>query len=224
MELFLHKQISRWCLLLLFMISFSLTQQISAQVTPPNADSDAECGADCYDLFSWSPEQDGAGNNIPGVGVGEANDANCNTIIDASVEYEGNDATPDVTGTSVSANNQGTSPWTDTWTFSFGLPLTNPVFNMTALFGDTDVVFKDCNGTIIIPTDISTGNPYDGNGNDEVQMIGTFSCVIIEVSTDRNDTYGISVGTCLGADPFPPCVDCGPTEDFKYLTLTNRSG
>ncbi len=198
--------------------------QLQAQVTPLNANSDAECGADCWDIFSWSPEQDGSGNNIPGVGVGEANDANCNTVIDVGVEYEGNDTSPDVTGTAIGANLQGSSPWTDTWTFSFGLPLTNPVFNMSALFFDSQVSFTDCNGTPISATDISTGNPYSGMGNDEVQLIGTFSCIIVTVMNDRNDSYDITVGTCLGADPFPPCVNCGPNEAFRYLTLTNRSG
>jgi len=46
-------------------------------------------------------------------------------------------------------------------------------------------------------TDISTGNPYDGMGNDEVQLIGTFNCFNITVSNDTNDSYTISVGTCL---------------------------
>jgi len=159
---------------------------LNAQVTPPGADSDAECGADCWDLFSWSPVQDGSGNNIPNYGEGEANDAGCNTIIGSTVEYEGDDPNGiDLSGTSIGANLQsdpnGTA-WTDTWTLGFSTPLTNPVVNITGLFSDSDVCITDCNGNPISLTDISTGTVIASGcfmGNDEVQLSGTFSCFIL---------------------------------------------
>jgi len=213
--------------LVLFCVLFSMSG-LNAQITPPNADTDAECGADCWDLFSWGPVDDGTGSNIPNYGEGEANDANCNTIIDGSIEYEGTDSNgADVTGTAFGANFQGTSAWTDTWTVTFGTSLTNPVFNLSALFSDSQIEFTDCNGIPISLTDISTGTVYAGgtfSGNDEVQLSGSYDCVIVKVSNDRNDAYTITVGTCLGAAPNPPCVECPVGSDSEYLSLTNRNG
>jgi len=218
----MNKFFSNISLLLCFVV-FSASLAL-AQVTPPNADSDSECGADCYDLFSWTPFEDAAGNVVSG--EGEAADAGCNTIISGEVEYVGTDATgPDYSGTGVGANQQGSTPWTDDWTFTFGADLTNPVINLSGLFGNSVVNFFDCNGSpISMVTDISSGNPYDGMGNDEVQLIGTFNCFNITVSNDQNDSYTISVGTCLSAAPIPPCTTCGDSEDYEYLTLANATG
>ena len=172
-------------LLSLFLILIVPFVFLSAQVTPPNADSDADCGADCYDLFSFSPQLDGNGVPIPNIGDGLAQDNNCNTIIDAEVEYEGNDTNIDVSGTAVAANMQGTTAWTDTWTYTFGTSLTNPVFQLSSLFSDSEVSFTDCNGSPLPLVDISTGTSIPSGtffGNDEVQVIGNVTCIIITLS------------------------------------------
>ena len=124
-----------------FVLALVLQTPLLAQTTPPNADSDAECGLDCYDLFDWATVQDATGTNIPNYSEGLANDANCTTTIEASAEYVGADSNgPDLVGTSIGANLQGTS--TDTWTIDFGVPLTSPVINFSALKITSDVLIK----------------------------------------------------------------------------------
>lgn len=199
-----------------------------AQMTPPNANSDAECGGDCYALFNWSPVDDGTGSNIEFYGEGVAMDANCNTIIEGAIEYDGNDTSIDASGTAFGANLQGNTAWTDTWTVTFGTDLTNPVFNFSGLFGDSKITIADCNGSAISVTDISSTDPANltgmFSGDDQVQLNGTFNCVVVTVSNDVNDRYSISVGTCLGANPPPPCANCGTDESFSYLNLTGADG
>ena len=217
----MHRLLALCCFVLMVAVT-------NAQVTPPNANSDAECGGDCFDLFNWGPVQDGSGTNVPNYGEGISQEAPCNTIIESTVEYEGNDPNGiDLTGIFLGANLQGTTPWTDTWSLGFDTPLTNPVIDINNLFADSEVCITDCNGAPISLTDISTGTVYASGcfmGNDEVQLSGTFDCFILTVSNDRNDAYTFSVGTCLGLDPLPPCVECGPDESFKYLTLANATG
>jgi hypothetical protein len=219
--------IMRYASLLVGLIFLLSTSIASAQVTPAGATSDAACGADCWDLFSWSPVADGTGTNIPNIGEGEANDANCNTVIGGGIEYTGNDTNADVTGTAFGANSQGTSPWVDDWIVTFGTPLTSPIFNFAGLLNTSEVSITDCNGAPISVTDISTGTVIASGvftGNDRVQLTGTYDCVNFTISNDRSDAYTVNVGTCLGADPLPPCVDCGPNEDYEYVRLVNRQG
>ena len=209
-----------------------LSQGLLAQVTPPGANTDAECGGDCYDLFSWSPVQDGSGNNIPNFSEGVASDANCNTTITASAEYTGADSNgPDLTGTSIGANFQGAS--TDNWLLGFGEPITGLVLNFSALRTDSEVLIRDCDGNEISATCISscgtnliftTGIGWTGDVSYSLQLSGTYDCLTIDVTTTQNDAYSFSAGTCLSANPLPPCTSCGPNEDFKYINLTNKAG
>lgn len=196
-----------------------------AQVTPPGADSDAECNPDCYDLFNWSVVMDAGGNIIGGDGI--AFDNNCNTVIEASIEYQGNDSTPDYTGSDFGANTQGNSPWTDNWVITFQEELTDPIFQTSALFGSSTVAFTDCDGNPISLTDISSGTVIPSGvfmGNDEIQLDGTFSCVLITISNDQSDNYDITLGTCLGFNPPPPCITCDTGQKFEYLRLVNNTG
>ena len=213
---------------LTLIFSFFLFANISAQVTPIDANSDAECGPDCWDLFTWSPVEDGTGTDIPNYAEGVAQDANCFTTISGSVEYIGNDPNGiDDTGTLIGANQQGTSPWTDEWTFSFSDALTNPVYNFNALFSDSQVCLTDCNGAPITVTEIGNGTSYPSGcfmGNANVQLIGTFDCVIVTIENDKNDAYTIGVGTCLSANIPPPCTTCAVGTDYEYLSLTNATG
>ena len=212
--------------LYLFLICFSVIGGLNAQNTPPGANTDAECGGDCWDLFNWSPVQDGAGNNIPNFAEGTANDANCSTTIDATVEYTGADSNgPDLTGVEVGANLQGAS--TDQWVFSFGEALTNPVFDFDALMASSVVCFTDCDGNAIALTNMANNAAIPTgcfSTNLMVQVVGTYDCINISVTTTGNDAYDISVGTCLSNVPLPPCTACGPNEDFEYINLTNKTG
>ncbi|NNE15879.1 MAG: hypothetical protein HKN51_12925, partial [Saprospiraceae bacterium] len=215
----------------IFVLFSTVSFSLNAQVTPPGADSDAECGADCWDLFQFTPFMDAGGNVIGGEGL--ASDNNCNTTIDAFVEYDGMDSNgPDFSGTSVGANNQGIS--TDTWTFSYGTALTNPVFDFGGLRTNTNVLIKDCDGNELMGTCIAScgtsltyvpGVGYSGDPSYKIQLTGTYDCIniFVEILTS-NDAYTISSGTCLGADPFPPCVTCAPNNDFKYISLKNKMG
>ena len=218
MRMILHRALQ---VLVLSMI----TMQISfSQVTPIDADSDGECGPDCFDLFSWSPQQDADGDNLPFTGDGIAETNSCNTIIEAEVEYAGNDLFIDLSGTTVSANNQGTDPWTDTWTYTFGNLLTNPILQLSSAFGDTQVAITDCDGVPIVVRDISSGAEMANGmfmGNDEVQLLGMHDCFIVTLMNDVNDFYSLSVGTCLGANPPPPCEECAENESFEYISLGN---
>ena len=169
-----------------------------SQVTPPNADSDAECGADCYDIFNWTPVADPAGNVLGGEGFAE--DSGCSTTIEGFVEYTGVN-NPDLSGSSVGTT--ASNGDTDNWQFTFGTALTNPVINLGALQTDSEVTIKDCNGAIIAATCINscatslTGPPWTGDSGYSLQLNGTFSCFEVCVSVFRNDFYTISIGTCL---------------------------
>ncbi len=205
---------------------------LNAQVTPTDANTDAECGADCWDLFSWSTVQDGSGTNIPNFSEGVANDANCNTTIDASAEYFGADSNgPDLVGTSIGANLQGTS--TDLWVIGFGEELTSPVINFSALETSTNVLITDCDGNEITANCISScganlmftpGVGWNGDVAYSLQLSGTYDCINISFDVTNNDAYNFSIGTCLSANPLPPCVSCGTNEDFEYLNLVNKMG
>ncbi len=219
--------------LCLLLCCFSILGSLSAQVTPPGADTDAECGADCWDLFSWSQVQDGSGNNIPDFSEGLASDANCNTTIAGSAEYTGADSNgPDLTGTAMGANNQGIS--TDMWVIGFGTPLTSPVIEFSGLRTNTEVLITDCDGNEITATCIAScggslsftsGVGWTGDAAYSLQLSGTYDCINIAVKVNTsNDAYTFRIGTCLGADPFPPCTACGTNEDFEYINLTNKSG
>ena len=213
---------------LLFTFSFFLFSNLSAQVTPTGANSDAECGADCWDWFNWSPVQDGTGTPIPEYAEAVAEDANCFTSISGSVEYSGNDPNGiDNTGIEIGANMQGTTAWTDEWSFSFSEALTNPVFDLDALFNDSEVCFSDCNGNPIPVTNLGSGTSFPTGcffGNGTIQLTGTYECIIVTVENDRNDSYTLQVGSCLSANLPPPCALCSPGTEYDYLTLTNSSG
>ena len=190
-----------------------------SQVTPPNADSDAECGADCYDIFNWTPVADPAGNVLGGEGFAE--DSGCSTTIEGFVEYTGVN-NPDLSGSSVGTT--ASNGDTDNWQFTFGTALTNPVINLGALQTDSEVTIKDCNGAIIAATCINscatslTGPPWTGDSGYSLQLNGTFSCFEVCVSVFRNDFYTISIGTCLANIPPPPCTVC-PAGDFEFINL-----
>ncbi|MEM9821306.1 MAG: T9SS type A sorting domain-containing protein [Bacteroidota bacterium] len=214
-----------------FLILFLLAsaQLTWAQVTPAGANTDAECGEDCWDLFSWTAFTDNDGNVVGGEGL--AADANCNTTIDAFVEYTGADATPDFSGTTIGANSQGTS--TDSWALSFGTPLTSPVISFSALETGSEVLITDCEGNEIMATCITScgtnlaftsGIGWTGDVAYSLQLSGTYDCININVAVTDNDAYNFSAGTCLGAAPFPPCVNCADNENFRYISLTNKEG
>ncbi|MEO0628451.1 MAG: hypothetical protein AAFY91_15760, partial [Bacteroidota bacterium] len=121
---------------------------LSAQVTPAGANSDAECGADCWDLFSWSNSVDTDGNNIANQSTGIASDPNCAREISGTAIYSGADSNgPDLVGTSIGANLQGTS--TDQWQITFGEALTDPVLSFSALESTTEVLITDNSGNEI---------------------------------------------------------------------------
>lgn len=110
--------LTRIGILCAFLLSFT-PSFIYSQVTPAGADTDAECGPDCWSWFNWTPLD---ANNAEGV----ASDANCSVSIDGTAEYEGSDPNGvDLSGNTLAANMQGTSK--DTWTFTFSTPLTDPV-------------------------------------------------------------------------------------------------
>ena len=231
---FLHPNRYCWYLfksLICCLCIFLISPQLSAQVTPPGATNDAGCGEDCFGFFVFAPLEDGAGNEIPNLGEGVAEDNNCNTIIDATIEYSGADTSPDLTGASFGANNQGTS--TDNWTVTFGTELTNPIIAFGALKTQTPILITDCDGNTITATCVTScsnsltftpGVGWTGDNSYTLQLSGTFDCIQISADIDSGDSYTINVGTCLSAAPILPCVDCGPDERLRYLTLTNQTG
>ena len=204
----------------------------NSQVTPPGANTDAACGADCWDWFNWGTVQDGSGTTIPNFAEGVATDNNCFTSIEGSIEYSGSDSNgPNFSGIQFSANNQGTS--TDCWTVSFGTPLTNPVFVFDNLETGSVVSLFDCNGAPISASCIQncgnnlTGgasNMWTGDNDYHLQTTGTFTCIEVKVNVTTNDAYNLAVGTCLGANIPPPCATCGPNENYEFLSLANASG
>ena len=205
-----------------------VASSLSSQVTPLGANSDSDCGADCWDWFEWSPAMDAAGGIIPNYGDGEAVDANCNTSITADISYTGSDPDGiDLSGQNIGANMQGGTAWTDEWILSFSEPLTNPVLNIIDLFGDSEVCISDCDGVPISITDMSSGTIIPGGcflGNDQIQLSGTYDCFFLTVMNNVNDRYSFSVGTCLSANLPPPCTMCSPNFEYDYLTLDNASG
>ena len=231
---FLHPNRYCWYLfksLICCLCIFLISPQLSAQVTPPGATNDTGCGEDCFDFFNFAPLTDGAGNTIPNVAEGVAEDNNCNTIIDGAIEYSGADTSPDLTGSQIGANNQGTS--TDNWTVTFGAELTNPIIQFSALRTQTEILITDCSGNPITATCVAScganltftpGVGWSGDAAYTLQLSGAFDCVQISADIENSDTYSFSVGTCLSAAPIPPCTDCGPNERLRYLTLTNQTG
>ncbi len=213
----------RLCTYVAFVFFLSVLN-VHSQVTPPNANSDADCGADCWDLFNWTPVSDPSGNVIGAEGI--ASDNGCSTSIDGFLEYEGNDPTPDFSGTAVGTTQPGGT--TETWTFTFSQALTNPVINLGALRTSSEVTIKDFNGAIIPGACISscasalTGPPWTGDTGYSIQLSGTYTGFDVCVTTVSNDFYTISVGTCLANVPPPPCTVC-PSGSFEYINL-DRTG
>ncbi|MEM7575658.1 MAG: lamin tail domain-containing protein, partial [Bacteroidota bacterium] len=183
--------------------------QLNAQITPANANSDAECGADCWDLFSWSTVPDGSGGTTPNISEGLALDANCAREISASATYTGADSNgPDLVGTAIGANLQGTS--VDSWEIQFGESLTNPVFSFSALETTTDVLITDAAGNEITANCISScgsnlgytaGAGWSGDVAYTLQLSGTFSEINLALNITSDDAYNFSVGTCLSNTP-----------------------
>ncbi len=209
------KKISRFSFLIFMLLAFNL----SAQVTPPNADSDAECSPDCWDWFDWMAALDLSGNPIP-EGDGLAEDPNCSASIEGYFEYEGSDPNGLIfPGNAIEANLQGTSK--DTWTFTFDTPLTNPVIELGSagsLLENASVVnIYDCDGTLI-------AGPLTGSTSYNEQLTGTYSCFMVCVDVVSDDRYTINVGTCLSNVPLPPCTACTAPTIYDYLRLTNPMG
>ncbi len=212
-------------------LSFSLclfSSTLYSQVTPIGG---ACTGSDCLDQFNWTSFDDGMGNIIGAEGIAQS--GSCGTTIDASVEYEGPDATPTYGSTVVGSNMQGDPPGNpDKWTFSFGTPLTNPIIDFNGVKSAAEVCITDCNGMPLTVTALS-GTLVAGSGpgcytsvqGARVQIDGAtpVTCIIVTLQNNNNanDAYTFGIETCLDANPPPPCTACPANFHQEFITLKN---
>jgi|GEM_PF-4961562 len=119
--------------------------------------------------------------------------------------------------------------------------LTNPVIavsglqNFAGTDNDTKVLFTDCDGVEITGTCIAgcgtqlvntPGMGWSGDPAFSIQLSGTFDCINVtfDVPDGDDDSYTFNVGTCLGADLPPPCVECPADNAYRYISLNNATG